>query len=208
MLIDFDALMSKYGIPRGIIHIGAHELQERPSYEKHQLYNTIWIEANPNIVRKINSYTQLKPTESLFNFAAIDSNVDEIELNIASFDQSSSILQLGTHKLHYPQIGIVDTIKVPAKRMENFIELFGIPMKSYNFVNVDIQGAELSALKGFGKYLNFIDFIYTEVNKEELYLNCCLLDELTAFLEHNGFELAELTMDPANWGDALFIRKK
>jgi len=32
--------------------------------------------------------------------------------------------------------------------------------------NLDIQGAELKALKSMGDYLNNVDYIYTEVNSD------------------------------------------
>ena len=42
-------------------------------------------------------------------------------------------------------------------------------------MNLDIQEAELLALKGSDKILNYIDAIYTEVNLDEIYLNCAKL---------------------------------
>ncbi len=36
----------------------------------------------------------------------------------------------------------------------------------FNFLNLDIQGAELKALKSMGDYLNNVDYIYTEVNSD------------------------------------------
>jgi len=208
MLINFEVLMARYGVPKGIIHIGAHELQERASYAKYNLHNTIWIEANPNIIERVKPTIKLYETERLFNFAVIEGRQKEIELNIASFDQSSSLLKLGTHKKYYPQIDFVQTVNVPAKRMDDFIEDFSIPIQNYNFVNIDIQGAELPALKSFGKYLKNIEFIYAEVNQEQLYEDCSMIEDIDFFLKENGFRQAELSMTPANWGDAFYIREK
>lgn len=206
MLINFEVLMSRYGIPRGVIHIGAHDLQERGSYKKYNLHNTVWVEANPRIVERVKTNVLLDEKEQIYNFAITDKD-GEIELNITSFDQSSSILKLGTHKNYYPQIDVTETIKVSGKRMDTLIEEFHIKVEEYNFLNLDIQGAELQALKGFGKYLKDIDFIYTEVNKEPLYEGCCLLPELDSFLSENGFKQVELSMTTANWGDAFYIKQ-
>lgn len=208
MLINFEYLISSYGTPKGIIHIGAHELQERESYIKYNLLNTIWIEANPRVTEKLKNAIKLYETESLFNFAVTSKREKEIELNIASFDQSSSLLSLGTHKKYYPQIDFVEKVKVPAKRMDYFIEDFAIPIQNYNFINIDIQGTELQAIKSFGQYLDNIDFIYTEVNEEQLYEDCDLLKDIDIFLEERGFKQAELSMSTAKWGDAFYIRKK
>ena len=47
MLIKFNKIVNKYGKPKGIIHIGAHLMEERSDYISQDLHNTIWIEANP-----------------------------------------------------------------------------------------------------------------------------------------------------------------
>ena len=49
----------------------------------------------------------------------------------------------------------------------------------FNFINLDIQGTELKALKGLDKYLNNIDYIYIGINKD-----CNLIDE---YLEKYNF---------------------
>lgn len=208
MLISLDKLISLYGKPKGIIHIGAHELEERSSYEKHGLHNTIWIEANPKLTEKVKNNFKLNETERLFNFAAVETKQREVSLNITNSDQSSSLLQLGTHKEYYPGIRVTETIQVPAMRMDKFIEEFAIQMNNYDFVNIDIQGAELAALKGFGDYLDHINYICAEVNEEHLYVDCCLLTELNAFLEQKGFKQREITMTSDKWGDAFFVRNE
>lgn len=45
MLIKFSDIVKKWGVPKGIIHIGAHRMEEREAYLSHSLDNTIWIEA-------------------------------------------------------------------------------------------------------------------------------------------------------------------
>ena len=39
MLIKFNDIVSKYGKPKGIIHIGAHLMEERHEYISNGLYN-------------------------------------------------------------------------------------------------------------------------------------------------------------------------
>ena len=52
----------------------------------------------------------------------------------------------------------------------------------YNFLNFDIQGAELKALKGMEEYLNKVDYLYTEVNSNYVYVGCALITELDEYL--------------------------
>ena len=55
-----------------------------------------------------------------------------------------------------------------------------------------------------------IDYIYSEVNKAELYEGCAQMNELDNFLGEYGFKRVETywpeTWD--NWGDAFYIKEK
>jgi hypothetical protein len=78
----------------------------------------------------------------------------------------------------------------------------------YNFLNLDIQGAELKALKGMEDYLNKVDYIYTEVNKDYVYKNCALVEELDEYLKKfNLFRVETYWCENLQWGDAFYIRK-
>ena len=80
-------------------------------------------------------------------------------------------------------------------------------MNSINFLNLDIQGAELLALKGMAKYLKHIKYIYTEVNTEKVYKDCALITEIDDFLKLHGFSRkCEAIYRQFGWGDALYIR--
>lgn len=76
-----------------------------------------------------------------------------------------------------------------------------------NFISIDIQGAELLALKGMGDLLNYFDYIYLEVNKEFVYKNCCLVNELDDYLKKFKFERVETRWTTKNWGDGFYIKK-
>lgn len=203
MLIKFDDIVKKYGKPIGIIHIGAHLMEERSDYLQYGLNNTIWIEANPEI------YNRLKLTnsnEKAFNFAISDTNDLSIDLNVTNNGQSSSILELEKHKIHHPKIHVVNKIKVKTKRMDSLLKENNIDISQYNFINLDIQGAELLALKGFGKMLNHIKYIYTEINTNYLYKNCALVSEIDEYLHKFNFKRVETFLTKNEWGDALYIK--
>ena len=82
------------------------------------------------------------------------------------------------------------------------------PAIKADFLNMDIQGAELKCLKGFERNLGMINAIYAEVNEKELYAGCALLPELDAWLSEHGFVRVHTHMTPHGWGDALYIRQK
>jgi FkbM family methyltransferase len=207
MLIKFNDIVNKYGKPKGVIHIGAHLMEERHDYLSNGLNNTIWIEANPKISLSLHEILGTDSEELIFNSAISDNDDDVIKFNITNNGQSSSILELGKHKIHHPHIYVSEIIDMKTKRMDSLIKENLINIEKYDFLNIDIQGAELLALKGFGNLLNNIKYIYTEINTEKLYVDCALLSDIDLYLEEFGFIRVETQMTEFEWGDALYIKK-
>lgn len=205
MLIPFQNITSQYGIPNGIIHIGAHAMEERQDYFNKGVCNVIWIEANPALSKQ--NKQNISHTEKVFEFAASDTDGEVYDFNLTNNGQSSSILELGLHKHHHPHVHVTETIKVTSKRIDTLLAEESIDINCYNFVNLDIQGAELLALKGFGDLLKDVKYIYTEVNTNYVYKNCCLIEELDDYLSLFGFNRVATVMTHAEWGDALYINK-
>lgn len=208
MLIKFSEIVNKYGIPKGIIHIGAHLMEERNDYKSQGLYNTIWVEANPKVYSNIEFVNNESNNERVFNYAISDEDNKLYEFNITNNGQSSSILKLDKHKIHHPQIHVSDVINVHSKRMDSLLSENDININDYDFLNIDIQGAELLALKGFGDLLNNIKYIYTEINTNTLYEDCALVSEIDEYLSNYGFKRIETSMTEFEWGDALYINER
>jgi FkbM family methyltransferase len=208
MLIKFREIVNKYGTPKGIIHIGAHLMEERNDYTSHGLYNTIWVEANPKVYSNIEFLNNEPNNERVFNYAISDEDNKLYEFNITNNGQSSSILKLDKHKIHHPQIHVSEIINVNSKRMDTLLLENNINIDNYDFLNIDIQGAELLALKGFGKLLNNIKYIYTEINTNTLYKDCALVSEIDEYLSKYGFIRVETSMTDFEWGDALYVSER
>ena len=131
----------------------------------------------------------------------------EVIFNITNNGMSSSILELGTHMMNHPEVIISSKIIMKTKRLDTIIDNNNIPISMINFINLDIQGVELNALKSMEKYLNHINYIYTEVNTEEVYKNCNLIEDIDIYLEKFGFKRVECKMwGNCGWGDAFYIK--
>jgi FkbM family methyltransferase len=185
------------------MHIGAHEAEEMFSYDQHRWHPVIWIEAQPTLAAKLQN--RLDPTfHKVINAAVWDLDGIALDLKITSNSQSTSLLNLGTHALDYPEIKVTELVNVRTSRIDSIFELESVP----NFVNLDIQGAEFNALQGFGKLIKRVNYIYTEVNKKEVYEGCVTYPELNNFLESEGFLCVSIRWVPnKGWGDALFVRQ-
>jgi FkbM family methyltransferase len=197
------------GLPfRGVLHIGAHEGQEAEDYVANGVKRVTWVEANPEVFEKLKNRTKNMSFEKQeFHNACVSDVEEEVVFNVANNEHSSSILKLGTHAKMYPHIKYTKSFSTKAKRIDSlFTEN---DMKEFDFINLDIQGAELKALKSFGDLLKTksLRAIYTEINKDYVYENCALQTEITDYLRQFGFVLVlESTPDHPSWGDALYFR--
>jgi FkbM family methyltransferase len=190
---------------RGILHIGAHECEEKTVYEENGFLSEHidWVEANPNLVS--NMLARGIPVHNI----AVSDKEEIVPFHITNNGQSSSLLELGTHKDLYSWCVVTHTIHVKTQRIDSFLREKNIPVENRNFWNLDIQGAELKALKGAGDALQYVDAIYTEVNTDEVYKQCALLPELDSYLETYGFKREMISMwGNDGWGDALYVRIK
>jgi len=64
----------------------------------------------------------------------------------------------------------------------------------------------LEVLKGGTKTLEHVDYVYCEVNRDEVYENNALVEELDEFLAGYGMKRVETDWAGEIWGDALYIR--
>jgi FkbM family methyltransferase len=204
MLIPLDTLFSKYNIQlNGILHVGAHECEELSVYEKHlDRSQILWVEAIPAKVALCKSrYPGL-----LIENAIVSDTIETIRFNVANNGQSSSFLDLGLHAKFHPEIHYVESFNHSTSLLKDILPNYDIV---FNFINLDIQGAELRALKGMESYLPLIDYIYTEVNEDYVYTNCNLVTELDEYLAKFGFHRVEtIWYGDCKWGDAFYIRDK
>ena len=210
MYIKLNDLVNRHNLQiTGVIHVGAHEAEEKNDYHNCGIERVIWVEANPQKVIPLLEKLGYAPGHSLFFFAAHEIDGLRIDLKITNNGESSSIFDLHEHKDLYPHIKVVDNVTVPTRRVDSLFDQHGFDKKKFNFVNIDIQGAELLALKGMEKILDAIDYIYAEINIGELYKDCCNVIEIDEYLGIHGFERVEtkLADHHGTWGDALYMRK-
>lgn len=191
---------------KGVIHIGGHDGEERVWYKAQGFTPVIWFEPNVNLFPRLTANIKEYPGNVAYNLGVHDT-LKEAFLHISSNDgQSSSLLPLGTHKIHAPHVRYVQEQKIKLTRMDDFIKEKNINIKDYNFLNLDIQGVELNAIKSFGKLIEAFDYVYVEVNEAELYVGCSLLPDVDAYLGSFGFIRLITEITKAEWGDTLYKR--
>lgn len=199
MLLDFEKLIKKYNMAiSGVIHIGAHYGQEYDAYKKADIKNMQFFEPLSSnykeLIRQVPS--NLCHKTALGNYTG--TAIMNVEKN--NNGQSSSLLDPVLHLIQYPHIEFFMKEVVPITTLDSF-NLIG-----YNLINIDVQGYELEVFKGAKKTLPFVDYIITEVNREEVYKDCARVEQLDEFLSTFNFSRVETTWDGITWGDALYAK--
>lgn len=210
MLISFDYLFKKYYLsPKGVLHVGSSTGQEAEAYNRCGIKKAVFVEAIPEVYEKLVATLLSYPDYYPVNACITDADDQIVNFNVSSNEgQSSSIYEFGTHADCHPDVKFVDKLSLKTHRIDTLIEKHVIDFEGIDFINFDIQGAELLALKSMGKYLENITAAYLEVNKQETYRGCALVEEVDAYLLQYGLHRVETTAWIGNtWGDAMYVKK-
>ena len=187
----------------GGFHLGAHDCEELGFYSELGLKpeEIIWIDA---ILSKVTEAIN-RNIPNVYNALITDFDDADVIFNVSNNVQSSSVLEFGTHEQEHPEVVYVDKICMKSITVDSFFERNNIDASKYNFWNFDIQGAELMALKGAAKSIQYAKAIYLEVNETELYKNCGLITDIDTFLSQYKFKRVLTNITQHGWGDALYI---
>lgn len=201
------ALCGKHDLAvKGVIHVGAHEGQELPEYHKLRTKRVFFIEANPEVFARLKENVGHVPGVRILNRAILDRG-GEIALNVASFDQSSSIFELAKHLDFYPGISESHKLLVKCSTLDDAMREESLDASAYNLLVLDVQGAELATLKGATKTLQSIAGILAEVCFDNLFNNAPQVEEIDEFLNDFGFHrVATESFCHPSWGNAFYAR--
>lgn len=120
---------------------------------------------------------------------ALASGAGEVEFNVTSDDDSSSLLAPSRVQMDaFPGSRPAEKITVSTARLDDTLARDQLipPV----LMKLDVQGGELDALMGATETLATTDFVLVECSFVELYEGQPLYDEVISFLTSQGFELA------------------
>ena len=206
MLIPFNQLFARHKIKADwALHLGANTGQEAPVYDLLGIKRVIWVEALPDVHVQLYNNVAKYPGHIALQACLSDRDNEVVTFRRANNEsQSSSFLEFGTHAASYPGTVFTEEIRMLTKRMDTFLFERGIDVGAGGFLNVDLQGAELLALRGCGDLLWFFDHAYIEVNTEEVYKGCPLVQDIDAHLAQFGLFPKETKMMKQGWGDRYY----
>jgi len=226
MIGSLASIISRYDLNiTGVIHLGACKAEEREEYRDCGIESVIWVEANPELIPLIRRNLDGFDTnfKNVFDCAISDVDDNTVDFRIIYHDERhfygvdfpergncgcSSFFPLGKHQEYHPSIREIEQIKVKTITLDTLLKRNGFNSQDFQFLNMDLQGAELKALHGMKKYLEsgYCKVVYTELSFEELYVGGAEASEVDGFLSRYGFNRVDTYMEHHAWGDGLYIR--
>lgn len=209
MLIPFPELIDRHRIaPTGVFHVGASIGQEAESYHMCGVEKMIFIEAIPSVYEDLLKNISRLPLAIAINACIGETDGEWLPFHVSSNNgESSSLFDFDLHAKVHPDVTFLYDIDVETTRLDTLIRDHNINLANYNFLNVDLQGAELLALRSMGEYLRLVEYVYIEVNTAHLYKDCPLIEEIDGYLAQFGFTRKETKMvEGKHWGDAFYAK--
>jgi FkbM family methyltransferase len=210
MLMDQATILKHYTTPAdGVLHLGAHWGEEAGFYVGSlKVDRVIWVEALPEAVRILKQNVADNPKHTVYQACLSDRTGDKVKFNIANNQgQSSSFLEFGIHLEKHKEVKFIGSLEMTTVTCYDLLcATFPVFDKNW-FLNVDLQGAELKAIRGMGSLFHQFKYAYVEVNREELYKGCALVGEIDSYLAGFGFVGVKEKWTGAGWGDKMYVRK-
>lgn len=206
MLIPFRDLFEKYQVnPKGILHIGAHFGQEMNAYREQTDAPVVFVEAMPETYRELCRRMAYYDRVKCIHACISDVDGQQVTFNISNNEgQSSSLLDFGTHTSEHPTVVFTKKIRLQTTTVRSMLRDHHVPAEELDFINIDLQGAELMALRSMD--LRHVKYAYIEVNQKHLYRDCPLVEDIDAHLADYGLRRVETSWTPHGWGDAFYIK--
>lgn len=205
MLIPIRQLLNKYNLqPKSVLHLGANTGQEVGEYIRSGIQSGVFVEAIPDVFNILQHNLKGLPFEAV-NACISDKDYETVAFNVASNGgQSSSLLKFGEPHLNaHPEVVMVEQIHLQTIRVDTLLA-----SHLFDFINFDLQGSELMALKSMGEKIKFVECAYLEINKRETYKGAALLPEVAEFMNSKGLYMVEQSEWIGDtWADSFWVRR-
>jgi FkbM family methyltransferase len=195
---------------KAVLHLGGHKGEEAVIYQWLGK-KVIWIEAIPKIFDQLKDNLFFYSNQKAYNILLGDMDNIKKSFFISNNDSLSSSLFKFSQKtldgIYHSGMNLKtqDEIILEMSKLDTFVKKNNIDISNYNHWVVDLQGAELIALKGAENALKFCNSLLIEISKIDIYENGVLWPELKNWLiERNFYPTAEPLGDHT---DVLFKRK-
>ena len=152
------------------------------------------------------------PDRVIFHQLAVSDYEGESEINITTFSPANSLIsQSETYEHYNPSVRFQGKEKVKVVKLDDFIEK--LPSRHFDIVKIDVEGSELSVLKGGQKFFSeCVDMIIIEISFQREFdrkkQTVFEIFEILNFLGYrliNIFDVYSMTYDQENVYDDTML---
>lgn len=174
----------------GVLHVGANHGQEAETYA-HAGKPAVWVEALPEVFKSLQENIARHRNQRALNATLSDRSGEKLSFHVSEQGglQSSLYPPGGEMKRSFSQVRFVREIEVETLTASDLYERERLGDLDLDYLVLDVQGAELRVLKGFGTLLGRFRYLEVEFSRKDVYKGGVLFDELRAFLSGAGFSL-------------------
>jgi FkbM family methyltransferase len=185
--------------PSGIIHIGAHHGEEASYYRAQGVRRVVWIEAEPDAFEVLSRHVADYPGHHCIRALVTDREGEERPFFRHRFRGGAKRGFCSVLPLNQSVIGgdallsRLETFEVTAMRTRTVAALLaeqGFPPDQFQYVAVNVQGAELMVLQGMREYLEAVQWVVCEAEarvESSRYVGAPGLGEIVEWMGTRGF---------------------
>ena len=188
----------------GLIHVGANLGQERRYYWLIGL-DVVWVEPIREIYSLLVDNISAYPRQRAVNALLTNKSGEQVKFGIANNNgTSSSILPLEDHAILWPEATYPEFRVLTSTTLIDLISNENIPLKRYQALTLDVEGAEDFILEGGRSILKNFKYIKCEAADFPARTGTPTATDLNRILESEGFK--ELSRRSFAMGPTMRVR--
>lgn len=190
--IDIELLLARLPPERRrlAVHVGAHVGEEVPAYFRHGFGGVVVVEANPEACAELRRRFGEDARVSVIEAAAVDRPgplAFHLHTSRTGSVEAASVLPMKELKEIVTTMHTPRTLTVRGARLDDLLGERSIRLDECDLLNLDVQGAELLALRGAPRLLAACRWLIAEVNRREFYEGGAREEDIERFLAQHGF---------------------
>jgi FkbM family methyltransferase len=187
--------------PSGVIHVGGHHGEEAAYYVAHGVADVVWFEADPDAFAQLVRNTARFAGHRCVAALAADVDGDERLFYRHRFPGGTKRGFCSTFAWNTPAVARdpvlsrLETFDVRPMRtvtVATALRERGFAPSRFQYLSLNVQGAELLVLRGLGEYLAALDWIFCDGEPDggSRYAGAPTIGEVAGWLAPRGFRAA------------------
>jgi len=201
--------------PSGVIHAGGHHGEEAAYYESHGVGTVVWIEAEPDAFDVLSRTVACYPGHHCICALATDRDGDERLFYRHRFRGGAKRGYCSTLPWNrsvvrndpvLSRLETFDVCSMPTVTVATALWERGFPPEQFQYLSINVQGAELMVLRGLREYLTPIQWVFCEAESttdSSRYDGAPVIADVADWLSAHGFFPAR----PPTTRQQLFYRR-